>query len=433
MYKILLVDDEILVREAIRETMKWDTLGFELGGDCENGKEAIEILDSQHIDVVLTDIYMPYIDGLKLSKYIYEKKPDVNVIIFSGYNDFEYARQAIRYNVVEYILKPVTAKELSLVLKKMKEKLDDKWQEQSKYEELAKTQQTYKRNEGYIVAKLLSNLVKGSVDVATSIKGLLDVGVHLHGEAFRVGILKIEDSKVYLKDDEKRKKDSSSLSYAISNIANELMEEKEYGMAFQDADNYVNLIFFSPNAEEFNSQVYVLCKAIQDQIKKVTDNVETAIVIGTKVDNLEGLHKSYESAESTLAHPGFGEESVIVDMEQVVSSNKRHQALLAMDYLHKNYNNSELTLNTICNHLGVSTSHFSSFFKEEIGQTFSKYLNNIRIGKAKELLRETSLRNYEIAEKVGFSDPHYFSVAFKKITGKTPQKYGREHVEDGLD
>ena len=93
MYKVLLVDDEILVREAISAKIEWGHLGFELVGDCENGKAAIEFLKENPVDVVLTDICMPYLDGMGLSKYIYENMPQTRIIIFSGYSDFEYAKQ----------------------------------------------------------------------------------------------------------------------------------------------------------------------------------------------------------------------------------------------------------------------------------------------------------------------------------------------------
>ena len=91
------------------------------------------------------------------------------------------------------------------------------------------------------------------------------------------------------------------------------------------------------------------------------------------------------------------------------------------------YGNSELGLNQICEYLNISTSRFSSIFKEATGMTFLEALSNIRMEKAKQLLCQTKLKNYEIAEKVGFSDPHYFSIAFKKATGMTPKEYAREN------
>ncbi|RHR24706.1 AraC family transcriptional regulator [Clostridium sp. AF19-22AC] len=108
-------------------------------------------------------------------------------------------------------------------------------------------------------------------------------------------------------------------------------------------------------------------------------------------------------------------------------SSGERQAVMAIDYLKENYSNPDLSLNHICEYLNISTSRFSSIFKETTGKTFTEVLTNIRMDRAKQLLRQTSLKNYEIAEKVGFSDPHYFSIAFKKMTGKTPKEYAREN------
>lgn len=133
MYKILLVDDEILVRDAIRENIDWKSLDCELVGDCENGRQAVEFVQSHKVDVVLTDICMPYMDGMELSEFLHDNYPDILIVIFSGFGEFEYAKKAIRYNVSEYMLKPVTAMELTKVLRNMKEKLDSRKKEQKKW------------------------------------------------------------------------------------------------------------------------------------------------------------------------------------------------------------------------------------------------------------------------------------------------------------
>ena len=110
----------------------------------------------------------------------------------------------------------------------------------------------------------------------------------------------------------------------------------------------------------------------------------------------------------------------------VNSSSGQRQAVLAVDYIQKHYMEPNLSLNDICSYLNISTSYFSTIFKDMTGGTFLEYLINIRMEKAKELLKNTTLKNYEIAEKVGFSDPHYFGISFKKMTGKTPTEYARE-------
>ena len=108
------------------------------------------------------------------------------------------------------------------------------------------------------------------------------------------------------------------------------------------------------------------------------------------------------------------------------TSSSKRQARLALDYIQKNYMDPDLSLNSICSYLNISTSYFSTIFKEETGETFTEVLIRTRMDKAKELLEKTTLKNYEIAEKVGFADPHYFGISFKKATGCTPTEYARE-------
>ena len=104
----------------------------------------------------------------------------------------------------------------------------------------------------------------------------------------------------------------------------------------------------------------------------------------------------------------------------------KRQAMLALDYIEKNYADSSVTLNSVCTALAMSTSYFSSVFKNYTGETFIESLTKKRMEKAKILLEQGNLKTYEIAEAVGFSDAHYFSVAFKKAVGKTPTEYARE-------
>ena len=124
MYKVLLVDDEILIRERISQRIPWGSLGFELAGTCENGKEAICFMENEPVDLVLTDICMPYVDGLELAKYLYESRKSTKAVIITGYDEFEYAKRAVEYHVLSYVLKPVTAGELIEKLKEAKKILD---------------------------------------------------------------------------------------------------------------------------------------------------------------------------------------------------------------------------------------------------------------------------------------------------------------------
>lgn len=124
LYRIILVDDEEEVRKSIVRKIGWEETGFQVAGDAENGEDALEKIEALEPDVVLTDIRMPYMDGLTLAERIRQKYPSMKIVIFSGYDDFEYAKQAIKLNVTEYILKPVNVEELTAILKRIKVNLD---------------------------------------------------------------------------------------------------------------------------------------------------------------------------------------------------------------------------------------------------------------------------------------------------------------------
>ena len=125
LYRIILADDEEEVRKSIIKKIDWQAAGFEVVGDAENGREALEKIEALEPDVVMTDIRMPYMDGLELIERIRRKYPSMKVLIFSGFDDFEYAKQAIKLNVTEYILKPVNVEELTGILKRVKANLDE--------------------------------------------------------------------------------------------------------------------------------------------------------------------------------------------------------------------------------------------------------------------------------------------------------------------
>ena len=125
LYRIILVDDEEEVRQSIIRKINWTEAGFKVVGDAENGEDALEKVEALEPDLILTDIRMPYWDGLTLAERVRQKYPSIKIVIFSGYDDFEYAKQAIKLNVTEYILKPVNVEELTAILKRIKANLDE--------------------------------------------------------------------------------------------------------------------------------------------------------------------------------------------------------------------------------------------------------------------------------------------------------------------
>ena len=136
LYKLLLVDDEEDVRVSIEKKVDWNALGFELIGSVSNGEEALELAEQMHVDAVMTDIKMPFMDGLTLCRKLKENYKNTKVVLYSGFDDFEFAREAVHLEAEEYLLKPIGAKDLENVFRKIKENLDKEFDERRNMENL---------------------------------------------------------------------------------------------------------------------------------------------------------------------------------------------------------------------------------------------------------------------------------------------------------
>lgn len=536
MYKILLVDDEILVRDAIRENIDWKGMDCELVGDCENGQQAAEFVQNHEVDIVLTDICMPYMDGMELSHFLHDNYPDIIIVIFSGFGEFEYAKRAIQYNVSEYMLKPITAMELTKVIERMKEKADARQKEKNKIQILMRDSQGYKKNANMIRSKTIEALVNCTRDVKESLEELDKMGIHMEASSYRVAVFDMDlYSDLYQIDTEKRQ-ESALMAFVLYNVSDEIVNEKKAGVAYQEGSNRVCVVFTGNKTKEGSALIRETCQEIKDKVKEVI-GIEVSMGIGSWVRSPGELIFSHRMAEKAIQRRYLLGGNLLIDMEedetdqaisiqdyleqlknaiktgkkeemdrildkieaeirgalvdksyacvylqQVIrvignsvqsmvsdgadiimerekllkavteqkcfqaatdlvrayaqkmfeeltnynSSAGQRQASLAMDYIRNNYMDTELSLNSICSYLNISTSYFSTIFKDITGETFVEALTRTRMEKAKELLENTTLKNYEIAEKVGFSDPHYFGISFKKMTGKTPTEYARE-------
>lgn len=541
LYKVLLVDDEVLIREAISENIEWNKLGYDFLGACKDGRQAIELIKKDPPDLVITDINMPYVDGIELTKYIYENYSDIKVIIISGYDEFEYAKQAVKYKVLEYVLKPVTAFELSEILTKVKTSFDE---ERRKNNNIKRIRGAYVSNLPVLKGRFLNNLIQGTPFTEEIQDKLEELGINLQGKYFAATLVEGDDLSVFTTQYPDTK--NNLALFAIYNITDEIISSARCGITFQNVEDKTVVIFSGNFQEELIQEIDDICKKIQDSIHEYLQ-IETTICIGKIVSSVSKLHLSFDGIKSAMeyrfvldgnqifhskdfeleknAQPiddidissavghivinikannnddieddiknfiqilrdayfsknrtiiyiqnfilsvmktvetaGINEDKIyeeerkllnnIYEMKQLkdiettliefcflvadaMSSSRdsfiKKQALLALDYIDKNYGNPDINLNSVCNYLAMSTSYFSSIFKNYTGETFIESLTNKRIEKAKNLIANTNMKIYEIAIEVGFSDPHYFSIAFKKSTGRTPTEYGKHITDD---
>ena len=123
-YTVVVADDEDELRQAVCTMIPWEELGFRLVGDASNGLDALELVEKLEPDLLLTDIRMPFISGIELARQVREIRPAMHIAFLSGYDDFEYAKQAIQYNIISYMLKPLTMDGLAAELRGIHEKID---------------------------------------------------------------------------------------------------------------------------------------------------------------------------------------------------------------------------------------------------------------------------------------------------------------------
>ena len=176
LYSVMLVDDEEEVREAIAKKLDWEAMGFKVIASAENGEEALELAEQFRPDVVMTDIKMPFMDGLTFCRHLKELQMNTKIVIFSGFDEFEYAKEAIKLEVEEYVLKPVNANELKGVFERLKETLDQEIADKQTQEHL---NQYYEDSLPIIKEQFLVGLIQGRIsdERIEELKNAYDVGL----------------------------------------------------------------------------------------------------------------------------------------------------------------------------------------------------------------------------------------------------------------
>ncbi|MDD3336994.1 MAG: response regulator [Eubacteriales bacterium] len=184
MYKVFLVDDEIAIREGIRNSVLWEEGDFSLVGEAPDGEIALPMLQDERPDILLTDIRMPFMDGMQLCKEVKRLMPWMKIIILSGYDDFNYARQAMSLGVQEYLLKPVTAKDLGEALLHAKQAIDQERLNRLSYEQL---HQRFLNNNRFVREKLLSAILfEPPEDGQKLLEQLRGLGINLVAKCYAV-------------------------------------------------------------------------------------------------------------------------------------------------------------------------------------------------------------------------------------------------------
>jgi len=188
MKKILLVDDEILVRESIRDNVDWEGEGFLFCDEAPDGEMALPLIESHQPDILITDIKMPFMDGLELARIVRQKYPHIKIVILSGHDEFEYARSALRLGITEYCLKPVGSAELLNTLKSIAARIDE---ERRHLDRLAEMESLLEASRDLRCQKLLSDLCTGLISTPEALHLAATLGVDLTASHYVVAITEV--------------------------------------------------------------------------------------------------------------------------------------------------------------------------------------------------------------------------------------------------
>lgn len=313
LYRIMIVDDEEEIRLGIIKKIDWESNGFIVVGDAENGQDALEKAEKLQPDVIMTDIKMPFMDGLELGKKLVELMPSTKIIVFSGCDDFEYAHAAIKINVVEYVLKPINSVELIEVLKRLREQLDREYNEKRNLENLYKH---YVKSLPVIREQFLVGIIEGKIDEDKWKEQAEDLGIDFKYEYVNValihadGVLSLEESS-----NVSIQRESTLVPISIKKIVDETIDKYCEFVSFLYSDMVVIIANYEKKEDvlSFIKGINEVCK-IYERIMNLTISAG----IGYTYSNISEVRLSYRTAQNALDYRfvlGTGKAIYIDDVE----------------------------------------------------------------------------------------------------------------------
>ena len=494
MLRIVIVDDEILIREGLARMISKESNEFLVIGTYPDGQHLIDLLPTLHLDVVITDIRMPRIDGLELIKQLKASHPQIRSILMSGFIEFNYAREAIRSSAVDYLLKPINKEQLFDLLyqlDKEKQLLCEK--ERSHRAGLLLTLLHIEEPSSSLLSSLILPQPYFSIFVLKGSSGesVCSCADRLRQEKdFMFDILEVQKglyvwiwySLKPLTDHDLQGiynniQEFSSGSKLHVGTSQSYVDASMLRQAYLDAKLACNLGIYNPSPVHFANiqeveqpeivtvdpfssfkeslihdlqilnvagamasirQTFSVMKAQQidqDRIIRVCHLIEETV--SKELPEFESIYNETSDLrvdEQITTCMTFREiENLLISRFTSVLTEIRTQRLelsgTAVEsvkrWISANYN-QHADLNTLANMVYLTPSYLSKLFKQETGLTLTDYITEIRLRKAKHLLKNApDLKVHEIGAEVGYCDPAYFNKLFKRVVGVTPNEYKR--------
>jgi two-component system response regulator YesN len=359
MLKIMLVDDMEIIRRQIKRFKLWgEETGFIISDEAKNGHEALEKLVKTPVDLVITDIRMPKLDGIELLKRITTEKLCSCVVLISDHSEFSYARQGLVLGAFDYMVKPVEEGEFKKLLLRVSDFIAEKTIEQQRMQQLERS--LVEKVEGYFPIPEINQLIE-----------LIMAGDERANEyAKHIGDI------VYSNLNSDLIKSGSVLNSIVYEIVNKLQEHYHWLSKFI-INGEIDCVDFS----------------------KFKDIDFIKATFASKINNISFLLNK-------LNH-GTGDNGMLDQACKCVLDNI----------------DSGISLSVVCNLIFMNKNHVSETFKQKVGISFTEYLTTVKMERAKKLIVDGRLKNYEMAEMLGFKDVEYFSKLFKKYAGCSPTEF----------
>lgn len=545
MYKLLIVDDEPTVRFGLRSYFNWSSYGIEVIGEADDGDVAFEVIEKEQPDIVLTDVRMPKMDGITLSRHIHAGYPRTKIIFVSGHDDADYLKSALKVSAVDYIFKPVNLEELSAVIRRVVSHLDA---ERAEHRFKVDMQSKLKEGMPLLREKFLLSLISTGAPRQGLGERLQFLGLNLPLTAvYWVIVISVDDLAEVTGS--RSETDQQLLWYSVLNICQELIGQHLTGYAFEHRiGEFVGILRENPEDGGAADNAEALLELAGDILGNLEKWLKISVTIGIseRVTGLPGLVHSYKQAREAADHKWYLGKNRIITMdslenpesepasftrydpdhsEQLLSALKAAdpdrmrevldqlftdlnrgrrdglkygrniclQIVLAVgqlllelnagspeleaaearlwetlfeqetlgemrelieahlssvcarirekrtgkvanliervrEIIKQRYADGALTVTDIGKEVYLTPTYVSLLFKQETGQTINEFLTQIRVEKAKELLRDPQYKFYDICYAIGYTDPSYFTKLFKKATGVTPSAYRDSHA-----
>lgn len=389
MWNLLVVEDESIVRVGLKYMLNWESCGIRWSAEASNGEEALRLMETETVHIVMTDIRMPGMDGLELAKRVRSRQPDVQIVFLSSYDEFAYVKEALKLGAVDYLHKPtMDESEIEQTLRNAVKRLEEA-QGEKRAEAEADLNDCY-----------LSLLDKYTFSERQP-PALLDEDGFRRG--FRLVVFRRRDD-AFPADGDSEELRFRSILYLLQ----EYVAKDWGGVVFHRSHR--EAIWIAPARPKSGGDSPPDQGKYLERLRlKVLELLNVALIYSCSsvYERLSDLPEAYME---TLLHLPQNKQTDSLVVRKAKEAVDKHLP-------------GDITLAKAAAAVHVSPGYLSRVFLKEIGEHFSDYVIRNKLEYAQRQLRETNRKVYEIAADIGYTNPHYFSKLFKDRLGKTPLEY----------